>query len=441
MTVPDQPAARLDEVELIGAAAACDTAMAGSGRVRMVASASLLGVVGVVLVAFNMRTAVASVPPILNRFGLNGTGQSLLTTVPVLCFGGGALAGPAIRARFGEERAIFGLLLALFAGMVGRALWPDLALFPGTVLAGLAVALLNVLLPSLVKRRYPERAGALMAAYPTVMTLGSALAAAATVPVLHATAPALHGALGIWALPVVVALIAWLPQLRSRRPPGAMQHARPRRPIVPVWRIPLAWQLMLTMGLGSLIFYGELSWLPAIYRDRGLSDARAGLLLSVLSIVGIVGNVTAPLLAARRPTQRPVVAAIVAVSTAGVLGVLFAPTASAFFWVALLGVGQGGSLSLSLLLIVLRSADSDVAARLSSMAQSGGYLLAAMGPLVMGLLHTATGGWTIPLLALLGFTLAVAPAGFAAARNLVIEGDGSVRAGAPRTAAGMRDSR
>ncbi|HLZ70780.1 MAG TPA: MFS transporter [Dehalococcoidia bacterium] len=435
MTVPEESRVPLEAGDpsrvIVGAVAA----PAAGRRLALAGSASLLGVAGVALVAFSMRTAVSGVPPILNRLGLSGAGQSLLTTIPVLCFGAGALAGPRLRGRFGEERAIFGLLLALLAGIVLRAIWPDPALFPGTVLAGLAVALLNVLLPSLVKRRFPQRAGALMAAYPTVMTLGSALAAAATVPVVDATPLRLHGALGIWALPVLLALAGWLPQLRVH---GRERGSHAPRSSSPLWRVPLAWQLTFTMGLGSLVFYGELSWLPAIYRDRGLSDAQAGLLLSVLSLVGIVGNVAAPLLAVRLATQRRVVAAIVAVSAIGVLGVLWAPTASAFFWVALLGVGQGGSLSLSLLLIVLRAADSDVSARLSSMAQAGGYLIAALGPLVMGLLHTATGSWTLSLLTLLGFTLAIGPAGFAAARNLVIERDGRVHEGPAYAAATSR---
>ncbi len=394
------------------------------GRERLAASGALLCALGVALVAFNMRTAVASVPPVLGHFGLSGAGQSLLTTIPVLAFGAGAFAGPVLRDRAGEEGAIFALLLALCAGIAARALWPGWALFPATLLAGLAVALLNVLLPSLVKRRFPVRAAALMAAYPAVMTIGSSLAAATTVPVLHASS--LRWALGVWALPVLLAIAVWLPQLRST----SASQRRVRRVLpLPIWRTRLAWQVMLTMGLNSLIFYGELSWLPTIYRDRGLSDAHAGLLLSVLSLVGLAGNIGAPLIAARLPTQRPVVVAIVVLNAIGVLGVLLAPTASAVFWVAVLGVAQGASLSLSLLLIVLRAADSDVSARLSSMAQSGGYLIAALGPLLMGLAHEATHSWTPPLLLLLGFTLSFLPAGLAAGRDLAIERDGSVHHG------------
>lgn len=399
-------------------------------RLRPLPGGAALLVIGVALVAFNMRTAVSSVPPVLGHFGLSGGGQSLLTTIPVLAFGAGAFAGPALRDRAGEEGAIFALLLTLLCGVLARAVWTDWALFPATLLAGLAIASLNVLLPSLVKRRFPQRAAAVMAAYPSVMTIGSALAAATTVPVLHASS--LYWALGVWAAPMLLALGVWLPQLH-RAGRGVVRDGR--RPPISLRRTPLAWQVMLTMGLNSLIFYGELSWLPTIYRDRGLSDARAGLLLSVLSLVGLVGNIGAPLIAARLPTQRPVVVAIVVLNATGVLGVLLAPTATALIWVAVLGVGQGASLSLALLLIVLRTADSDVSARLSSMAQSGGYLIAALGPLLMGLVHEATGSWTPPLILLLGFTLAFLPAGLAAARNLAIQRDGSVQPGPPRRGA------
>ncbi|HZQ38230.1 MAG TPA: MFS transporter, partial [Dehalococcoidia bacterium] len=306
MISPEEGAPGAGEAVLL--AAVDDPRSAAHGAsVRLDARDALLCAVGVALVAFNMRTAVASVPPVLGHFGLGGGGQSLLTTIPVLAFGAGAFAGPALRDRAGEEVAIFALMLGLLGGLVARALWPGWALFPATLLAGLAVALLNVLLPSLVKRRFPVRAAALMAAYPAVMTIGSSLAAAGTVPVLHASS--LHWALGIWALPLLLGIAVWLPQLRGQPPSRA--RSRSRLPL-PIWRTPLAWQVMLTMGLNSLIFYGEFSWLPTIYRERGLSDAQAGLLLSALSLIGLVGNIAAPLIAARLPTQRPVVAAIVA---------------------------------------------------------------------------------------------------------------------------------
>jgi CP family cyanate transporter-like MFS transporter len=376
-----------------------------------------LSALGVVLVAFAMRQAVAGVPPVLGDLGLPPERASLLVTIPVVCFSLGALAGPALRARFGEERAIFITVALLLGGLLLRAVWPEWGLFPGTVVAGLTIAVLNVLLPSLVKRRFSHQVGTMMAAYTVAMTSGAALAAGLTVPVLRAADGSLSVALGVWAIPVGLAVVAWLPQLRvtalARRDAGAGRE-------LAIWRHPLAWHVLVFMGLQSLLYYGPLSWLPQIYRDRGVDPADAGFLLMVFNSLGIVGNLAAPVLASRLSDQRPAVAGALAFVGVGLLGITLAPTWTALVWMALLGVAQGACLSLALLLIVLRSADGNVAAHLSSMAQSGGYALAAAGPLVMGALHGATGGWTAPLFFLLAVAVVIWLPGLSAARDLHI---------------------
>jgi CP family cyanate transporter-like MFS transporter len=370
----------------------------------------------VVLVALGMRQAVAGIPPMLGDLGLAPDRQSLLVTIPVLCFSIGALAGPVVRARLGEERAIFGLVTTLLAGLLVRAIWPAWGLFPGTILAGLSIALLNVLLSSLVKRRFPYSVGPMTATYTSAMTVGAALAAGLTVPALRLSGST-NVALGVWAAPVVLALQIWLPQLRLG-PPAIQMSAATHRPAV--WRDPLAWCVLLFMGMQSLLFYGSLSWLPEIYRDRGLDAAAAGFLLLLFNVCGIIGNLAAPVLASRMRDQRGAVAATLTLYLVSLLGVLLAPTATALVWAVSLGIAQGASLSLALLIIVLRSADSDVAARLSSMAQAGGYLLASAGPLVMGLLHATTGSWTAPLLFLVGVAVVIWVPAQIAARNVII---------------------
>jgi CP family cyanate transporter-like MFS transporter len=376
--------------------------------------------VGVVLVAFTLRQAVSSVPPVLGDLGLTPDRAALLVTIPVLCFSIGALAGPALRARLGEERTIFAAEAVLFAGLVVRALWPTWGLFPGTILAGLAIAVLNVLLPSLVKRRFAGRIGTMMAAYTTAMAVGAALAAGFTVPVLRAANGSVSVALGVWALPAVLALVAWLPQIGASAIVPAAHLAGSRRAM---WRYPLAWCVLLYMGMQSLLFYGPLSWLPEIYRQRGVDPAQAGFLLLIFNVLGIVGNLTAPVLASRMRDQRPAIAVTIMLTTVGLLGVLLAPTSTALIWSSLMGVAQGASLSLALLVIVLRSADSETAALLSGMAQSGGYLVAASGPLIMGLLQSATGNWSVPLLFLIGVAVVIWIPAMIAGRNVVIGGD------------------
>jgi MFS transporter, CP family, cyanate transporter len=176
----------------------------------------------------------------------------------------------------------------------------------------------------------------------------------------------------------------------------------------------------LFMGLQSLLYYAPLSWLPAIHRDQGIDAATAGFLLSTLNLISIPTTFLAPVVATRMRDQRPAVAGCVALTAVGLLGILLAPSSTALVWVIVLGLGQGAALSLALLMIVLRAADDNTAARLSSMAQGFGYLIAATGPLVMGLLHAATGSWTVPLVLLVLLCGVELVAGLEAGRDRIV---------------------
>jgi MFS transporter, CP family, cyanate transporter len=381
---------------------------------------AVVATAGFVLLALNLRTAITSVPPILPDLALSSAGESLLTTLPVLLFGGAAAAGPALRARLGEERGLFAALALTVAGIVARGLWPDAALFPATIAACAGIAVLNVLLPSFVRGRFAGRVGPMTAVYTTALTAGATLAAGLTVPIRDAAGGSNGVALGIWAVPAAVALLAWIPQLRSpdRHVPGPRGGPAPRS----LWRSPLAWQVTLFMGLQSLAYYAPLSWLPTIYREQGLSPATAGALLSVFNAVGIAGNLVTPVIAHRMRDQRWAIAGTVSLTVLGITGLLVAPADLALLWAVVLGLGQGAALSLALLLMILRAPDHDTAARLSSMAQGVGYLVAAAGPLGMGLLHALTGGWTVPLLGMLALCAFELAAGLGAGRARVVGG-------------------
>jgi MFS transporter, CP family, cyanate transporter len=378
---------------------------------------SALAVTTVVVLAFNMRTAIGEIPPVLPDLGLSSAGQSILATVPVVCFGLAALAAPALRARLGEERGLLAVLAVLLAGVLVRAAWPSGGLFPGTVLVGCAIAVMNVLTPSLVRRRFPGHVGLMTGVYTTALVAGGSLAAATTVPLRDAADGSLHVALGIWAIPIAIALIVWLPQRRHRALPPV---AGGREAIRALGRSRVAWYVTLFMGMQSLLYYAPLSWLPAIHRDQGIDATTAGFLLSTLNLISIPTTFLAPVLAHRMADQRKAVAGCVALTAIGLLGILLAPSSTALVWVVILGLGQGAALSLALLMIVLRAGDDHTAARLSSMAQGFGYLIAATGPLAMGLLHAATGSWDVALawlVALCGVELVV---GLQAARARVV---------------------
>lgn len=389
-----------------------------------------MAVVAILLLSFNLRLAVSSVPPILADLGLGATGQSLLVTVPVLCFGLAALAAPWLRRRLGQEQLLLGVIAVLALGLALRAAWPGWGLFPGTVLAALAVALMNVVVPAVVRGSFASHAAALTSAYTVALSVGAGLAAGLTVPAFRDTG-SVHLALGIWAVPAALAFFVWMTQVPPRRPApkgGVGSNRAPASSRDQVWTSSVAWRVTAFFGLQSLVYYAMLSWLPSIYRARGDSPAAAGLLLAVLATIGIVGNLAGPALASRTRDQRAAVVAGILVTAVGLTGVLLGPLSTAIVWVCILGVGTGATFALALLLVVVRSPDATTAVRVSAMAQGTGYLIAATGPLALGLIRGASGGWTVPLLVVLGVLVLEVPAGLGAGRARLV-GEGHPRLG------------
>jgi CP family cyanate transporter-like MFS transporter len=399
-----------------------------------------LFVLGIIALAFNLRIAVTSLPPLFpelaGRLHLSPAELSALAATPVLCFGVFSLAAAPLSRRFGEERVLLAALVLLTAGLVMRGLLPGWLLFPGTVAAGAAIALMNVLLPSLVKRRQPARAGWLLGIYLLSLSAGAVLGSLVAVPAYRATGGSVLLAVGMWSVPAAVAVFAWLPQSRFRTLPATADPAtadpgragpdRPagrqpgRRRLVQVWRYPLAWKVLFFMGLQSLTYYSALSWLPLLLRDRGTSAATAGGLLALMNFGNTLTALFVPVLAHRTRDHRALVTVTVAVSMAGLAGSWLAPVSFAIGWVLLLGLGQGAALSLALYFTMARTRDPVTAASLSAFAQGGGYLLAAAGPLLIGLLHSVTGNWTAPMLTLLAIFCVQQAAGWGAGRDQLL---------------------
>ncbi|GAA2992838.1 hypothetical protein GCM10020229_01660 [Kitasatospora albolonga] len=339
-------------------------------------------------------------------------------------------------------------LALLTAGQLLRGLPATAALFAGTALAGAGIAVGNVLLPAVVKQRFPGRTGPATGLAMAAMSGTAALAAALAVPLARTTGP--HAALALWAVPSLAAALLWRRGHEAAGPPrgrgepraaegsdlsagygrsparespypargscssAARGSSRPRG--AALLREPLALAVAGFLGLVSLMFYVLTAWLPTLMRDQGHGAAEAGAMLSVFLLVGIPLGFAAPVLAARLPDQRPLAAAVSAATALGLAGLLLAPQA-AWLWVVLLGVANGIGFPLSVTLLGLRTPDPATAARLSGLAQTAGYGLAALGPLTVGLLHTATGGWTAPLLLLLALVLPEAALGLAASRR------------------------
>jgi CP family cyanate transporter-like MFS transporter len=262
--------------------------------------------------------------------------------------------------------------------------------------------------------------GRISALYTTALAGVAALAAGVTVPLANAIGRGWQGGLAVWALPALVALVVWLPLLARDAAAPAARAPRPR--MRDVTRSALAWQLTIFFGLQSWSFYVMLAWLPSIFESHGLSSTTAGLLLGLCGAMSIPGALVAPQVAARLPDQRRLVAAFALVAALGFSGLLAAPAAAPVLWSLLIGVGQGALFPLALTMIVLRSGAPRLTASLSTHVQSIGYLLAASGPFVVGLLHDATHSWTAPVAALLALLVPQTLAGLGAARNRVLGG-------------------
>jgi MFS transporter, CP family, cyanate transporter len=392
-----------------------DTAESGRSRLRI----SIL-VLGMVLLAANLRPAITGVAPLIGQIradtGISNGIAGLLTTLPLLAFGLLSPIAPRVARRFGMERVLLASLLILAAGILLRWAEAVAALFLGTVVLGAAIAVANVLLPSLVKREFPGHAGLMTSVYSTSLGISAALAAGVSVPLAQLGGIGWRGALAVWAVPAFLAGVAWLPQL-GRNDPPADPSARSSPGIRDLWRSPLAWQVTLFMGLQSLAYYVTLTWLPEILQSEGMGAARAGWMLGLSQAVAIGTMFLAPMIAERRPSQRGVVVVAVGTSGVGALGLLVAGSTASALWVVLLGLGQGASFSLALTFFALRASDSGHAAALSGMAQSVGYLLAAGGPFLFGVLRDATGAWKVPLALLLAVTICLLIAGIGAARD------------------------
>ena len=382
-----------------------------------VVSRAWLLLLGLVLVALNLRPALSSMAPLLNdvsdSLGLSAARAGLLTTLPVLCLGLFAPLAPVLARRFGAERVVLGILLTLAAGIILRSSLGAVGLFAGSLLAGASIGIIGVLLPGIVKRDFARHAGVMTGVYTMALCLGAALAAGATVPLSQHFGDSWKIGLGFWMVPALLAALCWLPLVGPKQ--GGHQVAYRVRGLL---RDPLAWQVTLYMGLQSSLAYIVFGWLPSILIDRGLSATQAGLVLSGSVIVQLASSLAAPWLATRGKDQRLAIVVVMLLTLGGLFGCLYAPLDGLWGWAIVLGLGQGGTFSLALTLIVLRSRDAHVAANLSSMAQGIGYTLASLGPLAVGLVHDWTGGWAATgwIFALLGVGAIIAGLGAGRAR-------------------------
>ena len=357
-----------------------------------------------VLIAFNLRplfsSASALLPEIITAFDLTPFSAGILTTLPVLCLGLFSPLAPRFAQRFGTERTLLGVMLLICLGTALRGMNSLSLLYVGTALAGACIAVGNVLLPGLVKRDFPHHAALMTGFYTMALCAGAAAAAGITLPLEHALDGSLSGALAIWGLPALIVAAIWLPQVLRVGGQARRNNVR----VEGLWRDRTAWHVTLFMGLQSALAYCVFGWLVPILRARGIDGVTAGAVVSISVMVQAGACLIAPHLAVRGKDQRLINTTLCIISVTALIGMLFAPLWSIWLWAIMQGIGQGGLIAVAMTMIVLRSRDSHVAAHLSGMVQCIGYILAAIGPLIVGLIRDWTGGfeWCALLFLFLG---------------------------------------
>jgi CP family cyanate transporter-like MFS transporter len=392
---------------------------------------SVLLAAGMVLVAANLRPAAAGIGPLIDRIqsdtGLSNAGADVLVALPVLCFGALAPLAPPLARRFGTRPTVAGALALLLFGLLVRLL-PGIAfLFVGTAIAGTAIATENVLLPVLVRRNFPEQVGLLTGMYSITLIGFAALAAGVSVPVADAFGGGWRPGLAVWAIPAVVALAVWAPQLARRRD----VRASPADPVGGARSLlhdRVAWAVTMFFALQSAGFYTTLAWLPSVFHSHGASSSKSGLLLSISLIAGLIPALVVPPMAARARDQRALVCVFVGVIAAGWIGVIVAPMSVPYLWVVFLGIGQNAAFPLALTFIVLRGGTVSSTTGLSTLVQTVGYMIAAVAPFAIGAIHDITGSWTPALFVLLGLLVPQLIVGLAAGRDRLVAPAGAVPA-------------
>jgi CP family cyanate transporter-like MFS transporter len=421
-----------------------------------------LAVLGILLCAFSLRSAVASLSPLLDYvsadFALPSAIVGLIGTAPPVCFAIFGLCTPLFERRFGLERVTVFALIVMAAGLILRGFSFGAVPLLGTsalIFAGVGIG--NILVPPLVKKYFPDRIGLMLTFYTTAISLSTFLPPLVSVPL--ADTAGWRVSLGIWGVFALAGAVPWIIMLLSGRTDAVRPVAAgPIEPAVrmedpdfdpaelstgPVIvapassqvfarlvRLPLAWSIAVVFATSSTMAYVFFAWLPAVVTDvAGVSAAAAGLLLSLFAFMGLPASLLVPILVVRFQATRSLFFISLACGFVGLAGLLFwANEVTVWLWVPLFGV-VGVFFPLALVLISIRARTPESAVALSSFVQGAGYVFAAVFPLLVGVLHEMTNGWTVPLLIMAAVLVVAAPFGYIAGRRRTVEDEWEQRYG------------
>ncbi|HRF08663.1 MAG TPA: MFS transporter [Xanthobacteraceae bacterium] len=361
------------------------------------AAGGLLLVVVIFLISMNLRPSITVVGPVLefirHDMGLSALMAGVLTSIPLAAFAVMSPWAAAIGAKFGMERTVFVVMLIVVAGVLLRAAPSVFALYAGSIVLASGIAVGNVLVPAMIKRDFPHKVGLLTSIYATTLGIFASLSSGIAVPLAEVLPGGWRGSLAIWFAPALIAALFLLPSLKRATPPPVQPGATAEQS---VWRSRLGWHVTLFMGLQSMSFYIVLSWLASILQDQGYSPVSAGWLVALFPALGIpAGFVFSPVIA-RFKDQRGLSLFFSLMMAAGYVGLIFLPQYTVL-WIVVSGIALGFCFPLALGFFAFRASSTQQAAALSGMAQSVGYGIAALGPVVFGALHDFSKGWVLPL--------------------------------------------
>ncbi|GAA0311960.1 CP family cyanate transporter-like MFS transporter [Gracilibacillus halotolerans] len=380
----------------------------------------VLFIIGIILISFNLRPAITAVGPIITTIrdsvGLHTSIVGLMTSLPLLAFAVMSPIAPRLANRLGNEKTLLYGLVILLSGILIRSLPPTILLFIGTILIGVGIAIMNVLLPSLIKSKFPNLIGPMTGVYTTAMSGFAAIGSGLSVPLTEGVGLGWRWSLASWGVLAVIAIIIWVFVLRGTKTEQTVEVYEPNA--LKLLKSRVAWQVTLFMGLQSFLFYVTISWLAEILIADGFSPTTAGWYVAYMQLISLPATFFTPIIASRLKKQHIIVWIFSLSGIIGYIGLLFENnTVVTTIWVTLIGILLGSSISLALAFLGLRTVNPYQAAELSGMAQSFGYLLAATGPFLIGLIFDITASWNTAIIVIIVVSVLTLIFGLGASRD------------------------
>ena len=386
----------------------------------------LLLTVALILAACCLRSPITGVGSLTKMIQqellLSKASAGMLTTIPLLAFAGISIVVGRISTKIGAGRVMLGSLILMAIGILLRSA-NQVTLFIGTILIGIGIAFENVLIPAIIKAFYPSKIGLMTSVYTTTMAIFSGIAGGISVPL--AIRYGWRKSLSFWIFLVLIATFLWIFERNRRIIPERNENEpnnHKERGLKTFLGNSMTWYISLYMGIQSFIFFCFVAWLSAILQDNGFTVKTAGYYVSAFVLLGIPGSFLVPILASRRKSQSALGVGLGIIYCIGIIALLFGSYhPSLIVAIICCGFCSGGCISFPMALFGLHTKDASDAGTLSGIAQSIGYLIAAIGPAMLGSMYDVTGGWGIPLVLLLIMAASLILLGYLAGRNKIIE--------------------